>query len=446
MPDVVPPTLGRDPNPGLRGQLLYLVYDVAWTVGVLLTSPWWLTRSLLKRDFGAMVFGRLTVPLPRVPEPPQGQRRILVHGVSVGEVKASKSLVAALRRQHDVVVSASTNTGMQVARQLYPDLPVVRFPFDHRLVVYRFMRRMRPECVVLMELEIWPNFLRRANNLGVPVAIVSGRITPKSFASYKRFGRTLPQFNRVTLFAAQDEVYAARFAELAESEERILITGNVKVDGIETGPVLRDEAFQALERLAGPANGQPVIVAGSTHEPEERMLAEVLSSAAPGARVILVPRHPGRVGDVAESLRNALGIRPQRLTALRAGETPDPSRLLLVDTIGELERVYGLATLVFVGGTLVEHGGQNMLEPAAQGLPVIYGPSVSNFTQEAALLEGAGAAVRIPDVQALGPEVIRLLADPVERASMGAAGEAVVLSQGGATTRTLAALRERCGI
>jgi len=439
----VPPPLGRDPNPGLRITLLYGLYDVVWSLALLVTSPWWLVRCLFDAEFRAMVKGRLTLTLPGL-APPGDKPRVLVHGVSVGEIKASQSIVRALEGEYDVVVSASTNTGMQVARQLYPELPVVRFPIDHMLFVSRFMQRVSPALVVLMELEIWPNFLRKANRRGIPVAILSGRITEKSFQNYKKFGSTLPQFNRITVFGAQDEKYAERFRNLARSADRVVVTGNVKVDGLRSGPVPHDTHFHELERLAGGAPGQPVLVAGSTHDPEELWVHQAFLEGAPGARVILVPRHPERGPGVVDALA-ARGARAQRLTDLRTGrEVPDPERPLVVDTIGELERIYGLADLVFVGGSLVPHGGQNMLEPAAQGCPVLYGPHVDNFVQEAALLEEAGGARRVADQVDLARAVHELIADPAARQSMAEAGVRAVEGQKGATARTLRVLRERC--
>ena len=333
---------------------------------------------------------------------------------------------------------------MPVARQLYPDLPVERFPIDHMVFVSRFLQRVSPALVVLMELEIWPNFLRKANRRGIPEAILSGRITEKSFQNYKKFGSTLPQFNRITVFGAQDERYAERFRHLARSADRVVVTGNVKVDGLRSGPVPRDARFHELERLAGGTQGQPVLVAGSTHDPEELWVLGAFLEGAPGARVILVPRHPERGDRVIEALA-ARGVRPQRLTDLRQGrERPDPSRPLVVDTIGELERIYGLADLVFVGGSLVPHGGQNMLEPAAQGCPVLYGPHVDNFIQEAALLEDAGGARRVTDAAQLARVVRELIADPAARARMAEAGVHAVEGQKGATARTLKVLSERC--
>ena len=440
-----PPPLGRDPNPGLWISFLYTLYDFTWTLLIVGGSPWWVTRSLYDRDFRRMVRQRLTLALPELPCKRPGRRRVQVHGVSVGEIKASQSLVRSLVEQHEVIVSASTDTGIQIARQVYPDLKVVRFPLDHSIPVGRFLRHVEPDLVVLMELEIWPRFLRGANRRAVPVAIVNGRITEASFRTYRRFGATLPQFNRVTVFAAQDECYAERFARLAGSDERVVVTGNVKVDGLRTGPVAHDERFAELQRLAGARAGQAVIVAGSTHSPEERDVTGAFQRGAPDARIILVPRHPGRAADIAADLASG-GTQVQLLTRLRAGERPDPARPLVVDTIGELERVYGLADLVFVGGSLIPHGGQNMLEPAAQGLPVIYGPHVANFAQEAAFLEEAGASLRVRDAHELEQSVHRLMADEELRGTMAAAGVLAVEGQRGASELSLRVLRERCGL
>ncbi len=437
--------LGPDPHAGLRITVLYGVYDALWTLALLFTSPWWIVRSLVHPPTRDMVQGRLTLslkPLPPAPERP----RVLVHGVSVGEVKAAKSLVAELSKTCEVVISSSTNTGMRVARQCYPDYQVVRFPVDHMWPVTRFMNRVQPSCVILMELEIWPNFLRKANRLEVPVAIVSGRITPSSHTSYRRFGTTLPQFPRITVFAVQDEEHAQRFADLAGSRERVVITGNVKIDGLDTGQLVDDGVLAELRGLVDAQPGQFVLVAGSTHDPEEGLVAKAFRQAAPGARVILVPRHPERGRAVLSDLAEQ-GMGGQLLTDLRAGrEELDTARALIVDTIGELESIYRLADVVFVGGSLVPHGGQNMLEPAALGRAVVHGPHVENFTQEARLLEKAGGSRIVRDPSHLAEVLEQLLKDPVQRELMGQAGREAVEAQKGATTRTLRVLADRCGL
>jgi 3-deoxy-D-manno-octulosonic-acid transferase len=433
-----PVSIRNDPDPGLLRALLYSLYDLAWVVLALLGAPWLLWSSVRHRGFGAMVVQRLGRGLADIP--PRTKPRVLVHGVSVGEIKAARSLVQLLegaRPGVEVVLCATTNTGLEMARKLFPGHRSVRFPADISFLTARFLRAVDPELVVLVELEVWPNFLRSCNRQGRPVAVVNGRITRESHGRYLFGRRLLPEFNRISLFCVQSPEYARRFGMLGVDPARIVVTGNVKADGLRIGAV---EPGEELRRLAGGGPGQQVLVAGSTHEPEELLVARAARAAAPGCRLVLVPRHPVRAPEIVESLRQA-GFRLQRLSALRAGERVDHEQPLLVDTIGELERVYALADLVFVGGSLIPHGGQNMLEPAAQGRPVLFGPHVENFEQEAALLLSAGASRQVADEFELERELRALLGDGARRASMGRAGMEAVSAQRGATRLTLDALR-----
>jgi len=451
-PAVFPPPITSSPEVGLRRRALQVLYDVSIGLIWLGLLPLFLVGGLVRPRLRRKALSLSTLGLPDLGPPDPDRPRVLVHGVSVGEIKASQSLVAALRPRYDVVVSAFSDTGLQVARQLYAGLPIVRYPFDFVPLVRRFWSRIRPDFVLLLELEAWPCFLREANRRGAPVAVVSGRITEGSFKRYRMFG-SLPEFGRISLFAAQDEAYAERFRALAGSGERVVVTGNVKVDGLRVRESsLQDGDFEALARDAGarPGTGAPlVLVAGSTHEGEEVAFVRAAREAAPGARLIVVPRHPERAPAVRaaiDALPGATG-RSELLSEVQERGTPaDVSRPLIVDRIGVLERIYGLADIVFIGGSLVPHGGQNMMEPAAQGRPVLYGPHVQNFLLETAALEAAGAARRVPDEAALGAALAELVRDPALRAEMGERGRAEVAGQRGATAATLAALEARIGL
>ncbi len=435
----------EDPSPGALRTLLHLFYDAAWLAAVTLAAPWWLWRCVLDRAFRRMVAERLTISLPDLSR--GERRRVLVHGGSVGEVKGAAPLVRALEACHpelEVVICAATDTGLEVARRTFPGRTVVRFPFDPALVAKRFLRRVDPAAVVLVELEIWPNFLRICNRRGLPVAVVNGRITDASFARYHLFRRTLPQFNRISLFCVQLEEYAQRFRRLGGAVERVVVTGNLKADGLAAQSSASARAQDpALASLLGAPPDRLVLVGGSTHQPEERLLAQAWRDALSEARLILVPRHPPRAEAVEQELA-ALGLRAQRLTRLRAGETPDPRRPAIVDTIGELEAVYALADLVFVGGSLAERGGQNVLEPAAQGRAVLHGPHIENFRAEVMLLLRAGASREVADASALAEALRELGGAPEVRRAMGEAGRLAVAGQAGATARTLELLEERC--
>jgi 3-deoxy-D-manno-octulosonic-acid transferase len=437
-----PAPILADPNPGVLRSALHAFYSGLWWIAISLGSVWWLGRSVYDRSFRQMVRGRLGFDLPR-PALSGERRRVLIHGVSVGEIKAAQYLVTLLEQERpdlEVVISTVTDTGYKIANDLYQGRKVVRFPVEPGWIVRRFLRRVSPMCVILIELEIWPNFLRASNELGIPVAVVNGRITQSSFESYRHFRNLLPQFNRISLYCVQVEEYGQRFSLLSGGQERILVTGNVKWDSLGSG---RIDPGDELRELLGGTSGQVVITAGSTHADEEVRLVQAWQQDFPEARLVLVPRHPPRAAEVIEEL-GRIGVGAQRLSGLRLGEAPDPGRPVIVDTIGELEKVYGLSDLVFVGGSLIEHGGQNMLEPASQGLPVIYGPHVQNFILEASLLEEAGAALRLQDPQHLGREIAGLVADPGRREVMSRSGLAVVRRQRGATQRTLEALQARC--
>ena len=430
--------LRRDPNPGFFRGTLHAGYDLVWLLASVLGLPWLVYKSIRVPAFGRMVRERLGRGLASIPAPTRP--RILVHGVSVGEVKGALPIVRALEEAYpdmEVVISTSTDTGLEVGRKLFPANLVVRFPADLSFVVWRFLRRIDPSLVLLFELEIWPNFLRICNRSARPVVVVNGRITEVSHGYYLIFRKLLPQFNRISLFCVQLERYAERFLALGVASDRILVTGNVKADGLPTGDV---EPGEELSRLLGGRSDQPVVVAGSTHAPEERLVADAWRAAAPEARLVLVPRHPQRSGEVVSALAEA-GFEVQLLSALRAGaEEPDPAQIAVVDTIGELERVYGLADVVFVGGSLIPHGGQNVLEPAAQGKAVVFGPHVMNFSQEVALLAAAGGCRQVADVNELKVALREILADGEARARMGEAARQAVEAQRGATRMTLEAL------
>jgi len=448
----IPGPITSSPSVGLGRRGLQLLYDacigVVWTIML----PLFLGAGVLRPRLARKALSLSTVGLVRLPPPAARRKRVLVHGVSVGEIKASQSLVLALSERYEVVVSAFSDTGMQVARQLFPEIEVVRYPFDFAPIVARFWRRVCPDFVLLVELEAWPCFLRAANRRGAPVAVVSGRITEQSFRRYQLFG-ALPEFGRISLFAAQDEAYAARFAALAGSSERVLVTGNVKVDGLRgaVDGAVSDRLLDLRRQLGLPEErGAPfVIVAGSTHEPEEEAFVDAARESLPEARLIVVPRHPERAAAVQDAL--AAGGRgapsPERLSELRAlGQAADPRRPLIVDTIGELEELYGVADAVFIGGSLIPHGGQNMMEPAAQGVPVVYGPHVDNFLNETEMLEAVGAALRVDDAASLGNALATLAADPPMRRRMGEAGRSALRAERGATVATLDALRARIGL
>ncbi|MHC4601383.1 MAG: 3-deoxy-D-manno-octulosonic acid transferase, partial [Planctomycetota bacterium] len=401
------------------------------------TFPVWITLVLTRRSWRAGFFQRLG----GVRLPPPGKPRIWIHSVSVGEVLAARSLVQALHEdpRFEVVLSTTTRTGFEVASKRFPDLPRFHYPLDLSPVVRRVLRRVSPALIVMVELEVWPNFLLNADRMGIPVTFVNGRITRRSAESYPYLAWILrPLFRKTGLFCVQNEEYASRLLHLGASGDRIRITGNLKYDNLPGAP--EPDAAKALAGDLGLADGEIVLVGGSIHPGEDEALVAAfrrLQERFDSARLVLVPRHPERFDRAEEIVRKA-GLTVHRRTAGAPEGGTKP--VLLIDTVGELGRIYAAANLVFVGGSLIPHGGQNMVEPATLGKPVLFGPHVHNFREDAAFLLDREAALRVNDEEALAEALIALAGDPARAEAMGKRGASAVRERRGATARTLKAL------
>lgn len=425
------------PRSGVRGWLTMGVYQPLFLLAFLLYSPLLVYRWLFDRKPRASWRERMGF----VPRLAGDTPTVWIHGVSVGEVKAASNFVArlrALRPDLQLVVSASTPNGHLVARQEYKDLPVVFYPLDFANFPARALDRLRPRCVLLMELEIWPNFLQAARKRDIPVAVINGRISERTFRGYRLARGLLPQLDLITKYCVQDKAYQKRLLELGVDAQRVFVTGNMKYDSVVMGN--HDGSRERLRPWLAPA-GELVLVAGSTHHDEEQaVLAAVAAVQAESplpVRVVLVPRHPERSGQICEQVR-ALGHLPVRWSDV--GEVlPALARehVVVVDTIGQLQRFYAACDVAFVGGSLIPHGGQNMLEPAAQGRATIFGPHTTNFRRDVELLLASDAVVQVADRSAFARELGRLLRDDALRAALGARARAVIADNRGATARTL---------
>ncbi len=417
--------------------LLNLVYLLTLT----LLSPWLLYKALTTGKYRRGLWHKLTGrAFVRAGDAPCAW----FHGVSVGEVHLLRQVVAVFRQRHpdwECVISTTTDTGFAEAEKCFPDLRVFWWPFDFTWAVGRALRHVRPSLVVLAEGEVWPNFLTVAKQCGVPVAVINARMSPRSFRRYRRLGVLARRlFGRLDLCVVQTPEYAEHFRALGVPAERVHVSGSVKYDGACTD---RDNSRTAeLRRLLGVAPADLLWVAGSTQAPEEQIALDIYRKARerhPNLRLFLVPRQKDRFEEVAGLLRRS------GLPFRRRGELSEPVRerdaIVLVDTIGELGALWGLADVAFVGGSLDgQRGGQNMIEPAAYGAAVVFGPHVWNFKADVARLLEAGAAVQVADAASLEGAVLRLLEDGAERQRLGAAGRRLVLQQLGATERTVALL------
>jgi len=367
---------------------------------------------------------------------------VWVHAVSVGETLAALPLIRALIQRHGerrVWVTTTTPTGSaQVQAQLGDRVLHSYAPYDLPDVVARFLRRVQPRKIVVMETELWPNLLRAARSRGIALTIANARLSPRSFRGYGRVAgfarRTLAD---CTAIGAQSEADAERFRQLGASAERVSVMGNIKFD-----LAIPDAQLALGAQLRSGAPARPVWIAASTHEGEEELLLDAqreLLRSDPSTLLIVVPRHPQRFDAVAR-LIEARQFSLQRRSTLQPSE-PLHAQVLLGDSMGELLAYFAAADVAFVGGSLVAVGGHNVLEPAALGLPVLFGPHMFNFLQARELLMQAQAAIQV-SANSL-PESLRvLLRDPQRRAQVGEAGRAVVAANRGALQRLLQLIGE----
>ena len=364
---------------------------------------------------------------------------VWIHAVSVGEVQAAVPIVKALKSRHPdetILVTSTTPTGAARIAKAFGGSVVHRyFPFDFPGSVVRFLNRVQPRVAIIMETEIWPNLLAQCRVRGVPVVLANVRLSERSAAGYRRFRRLFePALGGVAAIAVQSGEDARRIASIGAPPDVIDVTGSTKFD-IPMLASLREEAA-ALRRTWGPSRG--IWIAASTHDGEEALVLDAFERVldrVPGSLLVLVPRHPERFGDVAAQVRRR-GHEP----VLRSRRPPDCSgaQVFIGDTMGELPLFYAAADVAFVGGTLVERGGHNMLEPAALGLPVLFGPHVFNFAEISRRLLEAGGARTVSDSVDLGRAVIEFLHDADLRHTTGARGRAFVEDNRGAGDRVLA--------
>ncbi|MFI5006879.1 MAG: 3-deoxy-D-manno-octulosonic acid transferase [Solirubrobacterales bacterium] len=414
------------------------IYNVVLTLGFVLALPWflWKGRATGKyfRTFRERM-GRLPVYLNM-----DGDRSIWIHAVSVGEVLATRPLIPALKQRypnHKVYLSTTTMTGNEVAQKSMRGVEGFFFaPFDFPGPVKRVLATLNPSLLVIMETEIWPNLIHEAHRRGTRIAIVNGRISPKSFAGYRRIRRFLRGvLAEVDVFLMQGEAHAWRIRELGAPLERVRVTGNLKFDA-----VAAERTPERLARIIAGESGRHRLlwVAGSTVAGEEELILRAYHSVrerVPHAGLVIAPRHPERFAEVPGLVESA-GFRCVRRTTLDPGAWHG-GEVVLLDTLGELAQVYSLATVVFVGGSLVPSGGHNILEPAVAGKPVIVGPYMENFQEIADQFRAEGAMVQVASAEELAREVTSLLTDEVRRRSLGERAKSLVDRNRGALRNTI---------
>lgn len=361
-----------------------------------------------------------------------------IHAVSVGEVQATQQLIKKLKVKHPdwrIVVSTTTPTGADRVEMLFgDDVSHYYFPYDLPRVLERWLEHVDPKALLMMETEIWPNLLQACRTRGIPTLLANARLSERSARGYARLGRfTRDVVHMIDIIAAQSEADAGRFKDLGMPADRITITGSVKFDSRQ--PAVVQEKAEAVRRIIGA--DRPVWIAASTREGEEEAILAAhhkVCERMPDAMLILVPRHPERFDKVA-LLSEQRGFLVVRRSENRACEPQH--NIFLGDSMGELAVMYQASDLAFVGGSLVDAGGQNVLEPASLGLPVLFGPSMYNFATISELLLCEEAAIRVDDTVALSEQVVAWLSDASLRSFYGENGRRVVAANRGATERLI---------
>ena len=421
---------------------MYLAYSLLLSLGLIILIPHFLFQALAHGKYVAGLRQRLGA-VPQV----NGKPVIWLHCVSVGETQAARPLAKRLKQQfphHDLVVSTITLTGQNLARDVFRNeaASIFYFPFDWRWTVRRALKAVNPAVVLIMETELWPNFLRECNSRRIPVALVNGRISRQSYRRYRLIKsflrRVLPSLSVAVM---QSETDAHRLEELGMATEKLFTAGNLKFDA-EPASELTSKTEELRTRFAF-ERSVPLILAASTHAPEEQIMLESIQKLREKqpVRLMLAPRHPERFNEVASLLQKS------GLAWTRRTNQPDAkdanATVVLLDTIGELPATYALADIVFVGGSIVDKGGHNVLEPAAAGATVVTGAHTHNFHAIVELMNEAGALVQLPALEgaAASDEIAyvfkKLLASSAEREELGRRAKQLITANQGAADRTV---------
>ncbi len=423
--------------------MVYLLYNLLLLLSALFLLPYYLLRGLRYGKSRRGIRERLGYYSPEQLKLFCARKTIWVHAVSVGEARAAAPLIKQIRTKYpdfQILMSNVTETGHAIASADQKIDLCLFFPFDFSWAVRRALSLVHPELIIIVETEIWPNFTRQAYQLEIPLILVNGRISDRSFPRYRLIRFLLrPILDRFTSFCMQSQTDAERITVMGAPSERVENTGNLKFDH-DLMDVTTEQVQQKKHQFRLPEN-VAILVAGSTHEKEEKQLLEAYQQISTQIDrkllLILIPRHPERKREVQSLLKEAGFTYRLRSSLQEKDDLLSPGDVLLVDTLGEVLDLYSVADLVFVGGSLVPIGGHNLLEAALLEKPVLFGPYVHNFKEISAKLIRAGAGVQIENQHELVRQSIVMLNDPARCRAMGQAGSSLIAENAGTTERTM---------
>jgi 3-deoxy-D-manno-octulosonic-acid transferase len=418
--------------------------DFIYFFALLAYSPKIIYRAVKQKRYRsgwAQRLGKITRKNP-------AKKCIWIHAVSVGEVNATRTIVAELKKRlsdYEIVISATTDTGFERAEKLYGgELCVFYYPFDFSSVIRRAFKNLKPDICLLMELEVWPNLTAYAKKHNIPVVVVNGRLSDKSFPKYKLIRPLVkPLFRKVALFLAQSDEYAERFITLGGRKKTAIITGSLKYDTADT-----TENIPGTEKLAELLDeDQRLFVAGGTGPGEEKIILDVFKKLKDNpdfgdVRLAVVPRKPERFDEVANLIvQSGFSItRYSRVKAGQRGDAVNSNSVILGDTMGDLRKFYSLAALVFVGRSLVPMGGSDMMESTAMGKCTMFGPETFNFKQTVDALLAKNGAIEVKDENQLLEQAAKCLSNPEYAEMIAANGRKVIIENQGATKKTVDAV------
>lgn len=420
-----------------------MLYDIGFFIFSLLYLPTLLFKGKLHRDF-LQRFGNYDEKTKSALA--SRKEKIWIQAVSVGEVALCKTFIPLLKNEYpkaEIVLSTITKTGNDLAKKIFSkDVTIIYFPLDFRFVVNKVAGLIKPKLYVMIETEIWPNLLNALYRMSVPSALINGRISDRSIGKYRLARPFIKKtLNRLNIFCMQTKADAERIVELGAPSEKVKVTGNMKFDTASKRDMRPGEEIREVLNLEA---DEELVVAGSTHKGEEEILLEAfkeLSPEFPKLKLLIAPRHIDRIGEI-DRLVKRLGLEAVKVSD---GRMVGASKVLILDAIGQLNDIYSIATIVFIGGSLVRHGGHNPIEPALFEKPVLFGPHMFNFKTIASSFLSTRAAVQVTAVNDIVSECRFLLRDESERMRLGTSARSLVIKNCGAAKRNIDAIKEIIG-
>lgn len=425
---------------------MQFIYSFLAVVLVILAAPVFVFRTIREKGFGERLRQSFGLWPKNVLTKVAGHGCIWLHAASVGEIVAASPIVKEIRRElpeYPILISVVTESGYEMAQRIIPEADgVIYFPVDLPWLSERVVRRIRPRAFLPVETELWPNFLRATRRHGIPVMMVNGRISDKSSKRYHYLGKVLKNMlAAVDKFCMQSAIDAEYITKLGAKPDRVVITGNTKYDQTYTDVSATEK--NEIYRQLGLTDKRPVLLAGSTHKGEEDQLFDAFITVRQtfaAAAMVIAPRDILRAEELIK-LAADKGFKAAKRTVLKDRPSTDHD-VVILDTIGELGKIYSIGDIIFVGGSLIAQGGHNILEPAAHGKPIFVGPHMFNFKEIYALLSGRGACETVQTSAELADKIIAVLVNEEHKAAMSANALAIIEENRGAARKSALYLRE----